>query len=139
MKKLLLILFFLLFAGISYSQDKPFNTVFTVGHSFQDDISFSIGGRASADRDLFITYDHMHSFATKHQANYIGIGLGNHKQIILFKYGVTTEPYEDSHIHFNDYGAELLWIFENLSKRELCYGLAVTKRTGIGIKIGLVF
>lgn len=137
MKKLLLIAFFLLIAGISYSQESP-NTVFTVGHTFKNDISLSIGGKAFAGKDLIIAYDHTHNFATKCQRNYINIGIGNDKQIILIKYGAATKPYEGTHIHYTDYGIEYLWVYRR-NDRNLLYGLSYTKENGFGLKAGLLF
>jgi len=115
MKKVLLLAFFLLIAGISYSQESP-NTVFTVGHTFQNDISLSIGGKAFAGKDLIIAYDHTQNFATKCQGNYINIGIDNDKQIILLKYGAATKPYEHSHIHYTNYGIEYLWVYKRNAK-----------------------
>lgn len=138
MKKLLLIAFFLLIAGISYSQESSSNTVFTVGHTFQNDISLSIGGKAFAGKDLIIAYDHTHNFATKCQSNYINIGIGNDKQIILIKYGAATKPYEGTHIHYTDYGVEYLWVYRT-EGHNLLYGLSYTKENGFGVKAGLLF
>jgi hypothetical protein len=136
MKKLLLIVFFLLFAGISYSQDKPFNTVFTVGHYFQNDISLSVGGRFA--KDVYVTYEHGHKFDSVLQYNYIGIGLANDKSIALLKWGAKTEPYGSTHINYTDYGVEYLWI-DRYMEKNICYGLTITKRNAIGFKIGLFF
>ena len=138
MKKFLLIFSFLLAPLLSFSQEKLPNTLFTIGHSFKNDISFSIGGKTFEGKDLYISYDHSHNFNTKHQSNYINIGIGNQKQIIAFKYGAITIPYEHSHIHHTDYGIEYLWIYPR-NDRNWAYGLSYTKWNGFGVKLGILF
>jgi hypothetical protein len=137
MKRIILIVFFLLFAGISYSQESP-GTLITVGHTFQNDISISIGGKVFRDKDIIVAYDHTQNFATKCQSNYINIGIGNDKQIVLFKYGAATKPYEHTHIHYTDYGVEYLWVYR-IESRNLLYGLSFTRENGFAIKAGLAF
>ena len=138
MKKSLVTLVFLFTSLLTFSQEKLPNTLFTVGHTFNNDISLSIGGRTFKGKDLFISYDHLYNLNTKLQANYINIGIGNHKQIIACRYGAVTEPYEHSHIHHTDYGIEYLWIYPKY-ERNLVYGLTYTKKKGFGIKLGILF
>lgn len=138
MKKSVLIITFLFASLFAFSQEKSANTLFTIGHTFKNDISLSIGGKVDKDKDLYISYDHSHNFDTKHQGNYIAIGIGNQRQIIAFRYGAITMPYEGSHIHKTDYGIEYLWIYPR-TDRNLAYGLSYTKHMGFGIKAGLLF
>lgn len=138
MKKLLLIAAFLLSGILCFAQEKPFNTVLTIGHTFHNDISFSVGGRFNKVKNLTVTYDHGYNFDTRLPYNYIGIGAGSEKSIVLFKFGAKTEPYEFTHINYTDYGIEYLWIDKTMG-RNFCYGLTMTRRNGVGVKIGIVF
>ncbi len=136
MKKLFLIIALLISSVLCSGQSKLPNTVLTVGHSFKNDISFSVGGRFS--KGIYATYEFNHNCKSDLQASYVGIGLGSDKSIALFKFGAKTEPYESTHINYTDYGIEYLWI-DKYMERQICYGLTVTKRNGVGFKIGLVF
>lgn len=137
MKKAISILIIFLFISvISFSQNCKENTILTIGHYFKDDISFTIGGRFT--KDIYATYEHNYSFDTHLQSNYMNLGVRTDKSIVYIKWGAKTEPFETTHVNYFDYGVEYLWIMEKYNQRFL-YGLSLTKRNGVGLKIGMLF
>jgi hypothetical protein len=135
MKTLLLITTFLLFSFISFAQvksEKQYNTTFNVGYSFNNNISISVGGRFY--KSIYLDLDHYINTYRGLQSNYIGIGVGNKKNIIKLKLGVTTKPMGNTHINYTDYGIEYDWFYDN----KYTYGLAITNLNGIQFKLGFV-
>jgi len=131
MKRLILILLFCLSTLIAYNQDLKPKTLTTVGYSFTNELSVSIGG--TYIKNVYVGLDHYQNLSTKHQSNYLGVGLYTDKAYVIIKYGVKTLPYDHTHIHKMDYGVEYLWMFD----KKWCYGLAFTKQSGIQFKLGL--
>jgi len=131
MKRLILILLFCLGTLIAYNQDLKPKTLTTVGYSFSNELSVSIGG--TYIKNVFVGLDHYRNLNTKLQSNYLNIGVHNDKAFVFIKYGVKTLPYNHSHINKIDYGVEYLWMFD----QKWCYGLAFTKLSGIQFKLGL--
>jgi len=136
MKKILLIIAFLIASALVYSQNSKENTIITLGHYFNDDYSFSLGGRFC--KDVYATYEHNYDFKTQLQSNYIGLGLKADKSIVFVKWGAKTEKEGTTHTNYTDYGIEYIWIFSKY-EREFLYGLTLTKRNGVGFKLGLLF
>jgi hypothetical protein len=137
MKKILLSLAFLIITTFCVAQVDYFNTILTIGHNFDNDISLGIGGRFW--KDTYLIYEHGHNFTTRLQYNYISFGNGTCKSLALLKIGAKTEPFKSTQLNYFDYGVEYLWVLEKNLKKKICYGLDLTKKNGVGFKVGLIF
>lgn len=146
MKRTLTIFFVLtIFTNILIAQEQP-KTIVSVGNSFDNDISLSIGGTV---KNNYVSTVEFHKWfyptdskVSKWCFSYGIVGIKSNSSIGLLKIGgmfVKSEDEYGDYIYksYFDWGAEYLLMSEG--NKPILYGLSYMKYSGLSIKFGLIF